>query len=55
MFPMMTSMGLPALYMGHQLWMYPMLDQNGVLQREASSGQIMMYPGSVPLIDDATG
>lgn len=55
MFPMMTSVGLPALYRGNQLWMHPMLDQSGVLQRDPSSGQIMMFPAPVPLIDDATG
>jgi hypothetical protein len=55
MFPMMNSVGLPALYRGQQLWMHPMLDQNSVLQRDATSGQVMMFPAPVPLIDDATG
>jgi len=54
-FPMMTSTGLPAIFKGHQLWMHPELDQNGVLQRDPNSGQFLMYPAPVPLIDDTTG
>ena len=51
MYPLLDMFGRPAMYKGLRLWMHPMLDSMGVMQKDLKTCQPMMFPSGVPMLD----
>lgn len=51
MYPLLDMFGRQANYKGIKLYMHPMLDNMGVMQKDMRTGQPMMFPSGVPMLD----
>jgi hypothetical protein len=52
MYPMLDMFGRHCHYKGVPLCMHPMLDNMGVMQKDPKTGQPMMFPSGVPLLQN---